>query len=46
MLDDAFRLTIDKVFETVYSPEVIDENGNGMCSYIYSFHCSKFFVCF
>jgi hypothetical protein len=27
MLDDAFRLTIDKVFETVYSPEVIDIDG-------------------
>ena len=26
MLDDAFRLTIDKVFETRYSPEVIDGN--------------------
>ena len=22
---------------------VIDKNGNGICSYIYSFHCSKYF---
>ena len=28
MMDDAFRLTIDKVFETKYSDECIDENGN------------------
>ena len=27
MLDDAFRLTIDKIFETKYSSECIDENG-------------------
>ena len=33
MLDDAFRLTIDKVFETRYSPEVIDSNGNYMSKY-------------
>ena len=28
MMDDAFRLTIDKVFETKYSEECIDNNGN------------------
>ena len=28
MLDDAFRLTIDKIFETSYSQDCIDENGN------------------
>ena len=28
MMDDAFRLTIDKVFETKYSDDCIDENGN------------------
>ena len=28
MLDDAFRLTIDKVFNTRYSNECIDEKGN------------------
>ena len=28
MIDDAFRLTIDKVFETKYSEECIDINGN------------------
>ena len=33
MLDDAFRLTIDKVFETRYSPEVIDSHGNYMSKY-------------
>ena len=33
MLDDAFRLTIDKVFETVYSPEVIDNNGRYKSKY-------------
>ena len=33
MLDDAFRLTIDKVFETVYSPEVIDNNGKYKSKY-------------
>ena len=27
MIDDAFRLTIDKVFETKYSEECIDING-------------------
>ena len=33
MLDDAFRLTIDKVFETRYSPDVIDSNGNYKTKY-------------
>ena len=33
MLDDAFRLTIDKIFETRYSPEVIDSKGNYMSKY-------------
>ena len=33
MLDDAFRLTIDKIFETRYSPEVIDSNGNYKSKY-------------
>ena len=33
MLDDAFRLTIDKIFETRYSPEVIDNNGNYKSKY-------------
>ena len=28
MMDDAFRLTIDKVFETKYSDECIDINGH------------------
>ena len=28
MMDDIFRLTIDKVFETRYSEECIDSNGN------------------
>ena len=28
MMDDAFRLTIDKVFETKYSENCIDANGN------------------
>ena len=28
MLDDAFRLTIDKVFETKYDKESLDEKGN------------------
>ena len=33
MLDDAFRLTIDKVFETKYSNECIDENGKYKSKY-------------
>ena len=33
MLDDAFRLTIDKVFETVYSQEVIDFDGKYKSKY-------------
>ena len=33
MLDDAFRLTIDKVFDTKYSPDVIDENGKYKTKY-------------
>ena len=33
MLDDAFRLTIDKIFETKYAPECIDENGNYKSKY-------------
>ena len=33
MLDDAFRLTIDKVFETRYSPDVIDSDGNYKSKY-------------
>ena len=33
MIDDAFRLTIDKVFETKYDPECIDENGNYKSKY-------------
>ena len=33
MLDDAFRLTIDKIFETRYSPEVIDSDGNYKSKY-------------
>ena len=33
MLDDAFRLTIDKVFDTKYSEDVIDENGNYKSKY-------------
>jgi hypothetical protein len=33
MLDDAFRLTIDKVFETRYAPDVIDSNGNYKSKY-------------
>ena len=33
MLDDAFRLTIDKVFDTKYDPEVIDENGKYKSKY-------------
>ena len=27
MMDDAFRLTIDKIFNTRYSRECFDENG-------------------
>ena len=27
MMDDAFRLTIDKVFNTIYSKECIDQEG-------------------
>ena len=33
MLDDAFRLTIDKVFDTKYSEDVIDENVNYKSKY-------------
>ena len=33
MLDDAFRLTIDKIFNTIYSKECIDENGNYKSKY-------------
>ena len=33
MLDDAFRLTIDKVFDTKYSQDVIDENGKYKSKY-------------
>ena len=33
MLDDAFRLTIDKVFDTKYSPDVIDEDGKYKTKY-------------
>ena len=33
MLDDAFRLTVDKVFDTKYSPDVIDENGKYKSKY-------------
>ena len=33
MLDDAFRLTIDKVFDTRYSPDVIDEDGKYKTKY-------------
>ena len=33
MLDDAFRLTIDKIFETKYSKECIDENGKYKSKY-------------
>ena len=33
MLDDAFRLTIDKIFETKYSNECIDENGKYKSKY-------------
>ena len=33
MLDDAFRLTIDKVFETKYSEECIDRDGKYKSKY-------------
>ena len=33
MVDDAFRLTIDKVFETRYDPEVIDKDGKYKSKY-------------
>ena len=33
MLDDAFRLTIDKIFETKYSNDCIDENGKYKSKY-------------
>ena len=33
MIDDAFRLTIDKVFNTRYSNECINENGNYKSKY-------------
>jgi hypothetical protein len=33
MLDDAFRLTIDKVFNTKYSNECIDKNGDYKSKY-------------
>ena len=33
MLDDAFRLTIDKVFDTKYSTDVIDEDGKYKTKY-------------
>ena len=33
MMDDAFRLTIDKIFNTQYSSECIDENGNYKSKY-------------
>ena len=33
MLDDAFRLTIDKIFDTKYSNDVIDKNGNYKSKY-------------
>ena len=33
MLDDAFRLTIDKVFNTKYSNDCIDQNGNYKSKY-------------
>ena len=33
MLDDAFRLTIDKVFDTRYSSDVIDEEGKYKTKY-------------
>ena len=33
MMDDAFRLTIDKVFNTIYSKECIDEEGKYKTKY-------------
>ena len=33
MIDDALRLTIDKVFETKYDGECIDKNGNYKSKY-------------
>ena len=33
MIDDALRLTIDKVFETKYDNECIDENGKYKSKY-------------
>ena len=33
MIDDALRLTIDKVFETKYSEECIDDNGKYKSKY-------------
>ena len=33
MIDDAFRLTIDKIFETKYSNECIDESGKYKSKY-------------
>ena len=33
MMDDAFRLTIDKIFNTEYSSDCFDENGNYKSKY-------------
>ena len=33
MMDDAFRLTVDKVFNTRYSNECVDKNGNYKSKY-------------
>ena len=33
MMDDAFRLTIDKIFNTQYSSDCIDKNGNYKTKY-------------
>ena len=33
MMDDAFRLTIDKIFNTQYSSECIDKNGEYKSKY-------------
>ena len=33
MLDDAFRLTIDSIFNTKYAPECIDQNGKYKSKY-------------
>ena len=33
MLDDAFRLTIDKIFNTQYSKECIDQEGKYKTKY-------------